>query len=1065
MATSSSTSVFLQPYEWSEASDHSGYTINAACHTRDSIMVQLRITGFTPFCRIELPTIIDGTAAHWTQKYADIYIKWLCDVLKDDAPLKSEFSYESKLHYYQDTKFPFLTCHFLSVQALHHCTAFLKKKPRFVNPLNLTVPVQIMEQKVSNFHKFMVASNFTYTGWLEIRDPQYIPEPEKLTWAPLELEISIDKIICVPMEISRDWIVHPRVGAIDLECYSANPLAMPNPLHISDVVFQISYIDQILGKPETRKKYVIQLGGCADTPGVTIIRVKEEMEIFDKLSELILKCNPAIICGYNIFRFDFPYIDDRMKHYMKDTLKSCGVIKEETTKINVYTWKSSAYGFVVISSLSTFGRIYLDMLPIIKRDYKLNKYTLDFVSNYFLGRGKHDVSPQEIFAAYKETVAAEKEYNPNETNLALLYHTSQRLEAAYEKMGKIALYCAEDSCLCIDLMEKLNTWLNIIILANIVQVTPVSTFSRGQQLRVLNQLYSRCYKSGIVMDTREEQNLEFTGAIVVNSVVGTHENMMVFDFASLYPSVIIEKNVCYTTLVHPERTDVPDSHCHVCSWDEEVEVTTLDAEGEEVQTTKTVHYHHRFIRQEYRKGIIPQICEDLVNERVKVKNQIGPQNDALKNLILDILQNVLKVSANSVYGGLSARFGLPLIEGARVVTYCGRQLNLHCQKVAVQHGMKVLAGDTDSIMTVLDPPIRDPRLCKKVGESFAKTLTAEFHKPLRVEYEKTYAIVILLKRKMYSGISLVTIMKNNVVEVEKCEFKKGWENDKFQLLKVTHKNKGKTEMVHLLFPSDLNHEDWVDDCIAGIPVSAGGEKDEKKITNKGIIIARRDNCVWVRNAYMKILTNILFRRPIQESLNVINESILNMMSRSVHYRELLINKEIGSEYKPGSTYPMCIFAQELKKRGVVIEGGERIDYLIVRIKETKEKKVLQGMKMRLLNDFLENCHQEPVDTMYYIEGQLKNRVQSLLQVGYMTEFSRIPVKTVQYRQKQKRRSSMPTHLCEKFLENYCKFLKEKQKVIQHLNLLSEYIQSLGPFFEKGLASRKWNYREIYFWEE
>jgi DNA polymerase elongation subunit (family B) len=48
------------------------------------------------------------------------------------------------------------------------------------------------------------------------------------------------------------------------------------------------------------------------------------------------------------------------------------------------------------------GRISVDALPIIKRDYKLDKYTLDAVCKKFIGKSKHDVSAPEMFLTYED---------------------------------------------------------------------------------------------------------------------------------------------------------------------------------------------------------------------------------------------------------------------------------------------------------------------------------------------------------------------------------------------------------------------------------------------------------------------------------------------------------------------------------------------------------------------------------------------------------------------------------------------------------------------------------------
>ena len=110
------------------------------------------------------------------------------------------------------------------------------------------------------------------------------------------------------------------------------------------------------------------------------------------MTELINHLDPEILIGYNILSFDYPYLDEESKGDYKNggrvvafPIKPCAM----TSK----TWRSGAYGHNSINILQMDRWISLDMLPLIKRDYKLDKYDLDTTSKEFLGahRGKHDV--------------------------------------------------------------------------------------------------------------------------------------------------------------------------------------------------------------------------------------------------------------------------------------------------------------------------------------------------------------------------------------------------------------------------------------------------------------------------------------------------------------------------------------------------------------------------------------------------------------------------------------------------------------------------------------------------
>lgn len=175
---------------------------------------------------------------------------------------------------------------------------------------------------------------------------------------------------------------------------------------------------------------------------------------------------------------------------------------------------------------------------------------------------------------------------------------------------------------------------------------------------------------------------------MIDPVVGKYKNLLIFDFASLYPSIIRAFNICFSTLVPPEST-IPDSMCHVLAW------TETDAETGQVK-----YFRYRFIKQEYFHGILPRICEHLTNERNKTRAQINPKNDAVTNIVLNQRQLGLKVSNNSIFGALGVREGrMPLPEGARSITAMGRQLKgMAADHVRSKHNGLIVYGDTDSIM-------------------------------------------------------------------------------------------------------------------------------------------------------------------------------------------------------------------------------------------------------------------------------------------------------------------------------------------------------------------------------
>lgn len=136
---------------------------------------------------------------------------------------------------------------------------------------------------------------------------------------------------------------------------------------------------------------------------------------------------------------------------------------------------------------------------------------------------------------------------------------------------------------------------------------------------------------------------QFEGATVIEPKRGYYNDpIATLDFSSLYPSIIMAHNLCYTTLLNASKK------------------RELNISEDEVTTTPTNVF---FVKSSTRKGILPEILENLLTARKKAKEELKQETDSLKQKVLDGRQYALKVSANSVYGFTGAQVGkLPCLE-------------------------------------------------------------------------------------------------------------------------------------------------------------------------------------------------------------------------------------------------------------------------------------------------------------------------------------------------------------------------------------------------------------------
>lgn len=134
----------------------------------------------------------------------------------------------------------------------------------------------------------------------------------------------------------------------------------------------------------------------------------------------------------------------------------------------------------------------------------------------------------------------------------------------------------------------------------------------------------------------------------------------------------------------------------------------------------------------------------------------------IKNLIsvYDGKQLAIKISANSVYGFTGAgRGSMPCLEIASSVTSFGRMMiektrNFIVNKFNKQNGYQenadVVYGDTDSVM--INFGINDMKTVMQLGKEAAELCSAQFQKPIKLEFEKVYYPYLLLSKKKYAGL-------------------------------------------------------------------------------------------------------------------------------------------------------------------------------------------------------------------------------------------------------------------------------------------------------------------------
>jgi DNA polymerase I len=544
-----------------------------------------------------------------------------------------------------------------------------------------------------------------------------------------------------------------------------------------------------------------------------------EKEMLDEFLKILVDFDPDVLIGYNINGFDLPYLIERYRqNRISPAFGRCDRKQASSRK------------FGMMTRSDVVGRVVVDAYELVKESankglMKLKRYGLGDVSRALLNEDKVDIAHSEIVKYWNGEA---------------------------EKVRKLIDYSRKDSVLALKLVLDKNLLDKFIELSKVSGVLLQDALASGEATRIetylLREFNQREYAGPCkpIPAETSRRNVEretklLKGAIVLEPETGLHTEAVVYlDFKSMYPSIYISYNICPTTILE--------------KGSEEEGITTP--------------YGAKFVSKEMKRGIIPQIVEDLITERDIVKNEMRLERDEEKRKELNAKQFALKIMANAFYGYTGyIRAKLYILDIANAITSCGRYLITRTRDtVDKDKRFRVIYGDTDSVM--VKTKTKDMEEAYKLGEEIEKNVNKELEGIVKLKIESVFKSILILTKKRYAG----------------------WSFEK------------------------------------------RGDEWEEKIIMKGIETVRRDWCDLVSETLYEVLEIMLKEQNPKKAFDYVRVVLKKLQRSEIPIEKLIITKGISKpirSYK--GIQPHVELVKKMRKRNPTDAPGvgDRVGFVIV----------------------------------------------------------------------------------------------------------------------------------------
>lgn len=510
---------------------------------------------------------------------------------------------------------------------------------------------------------------------------------------------------------------------------------------ITFIIFHFDDANQMFGDDNAKTIILTQAGGVDGWYYDKLFRrlsphLEVEIKCFpseklmaENLFQSIDYFDPDILSGYEVNASSWGYLIERFQcEYDTNILPRLGrVLQKGNGKFG------DRWGYTHTSSIKLNGRHMLNCWRLLRHELSLTSYSLENVTFHLL----HTTLPRMLNNQLSSWYSS-----GNATQLLMFCkYFTHRLEVVLK------------------IIDSQEFVLRNVELSRLIGIDFYSNFYRGSQFKVESILIRIAKPENMLLNSPTKSQVHAMKPLEVIPLIMEPDSnfykspLVVLDFQSLYPSIMIAYNYCYSTLLgkiegfkqhrnsigYMNHLKIPRGIIEVLSKNEGINISPNGL---------------MFVTSKFRKSILSRMLQEILNMRINVKSVSSafPEDTELGKLF-NSKQLALKLIANVTYGYTSASFSgrMPSSDIADAIVATGRELLLKAIQIieAGPYNAKVVYGDTDSLFVYF--PGRSKADAFKFGRSLANEVTDALPDPVKLKFEKVYHPSVLLAKKRYVG--------------------------------------------------------------------------------------------------------------------------------------------------------------------------------------------------------------------------------------------------------------------------------------------------------------------------